>query len=160
MSDGFNLFSGEPANPQASELLSLKILKDANKEAFDGLAKEETKWLSVALGLLRRDKFLELTMGGRGIRPAMKLAGVLKQKAEQKHLEQRLDPVISNMVAGKFSQKGWEGLGPVYDASYLGFGKDGNVTVQTKPSSENIFGKDDYSGFAGQKNAFGAFYEK
>ena len=32
----------------ANELLSLKILKDANPEAFADIAKNETKWLSVA----------------------------------------------------------------------------------------------------------------
>ena len=44
-SDGgyFKLFADEPAVPDANELLSLKILKDANPQAFANLAAEETK---------------------------------------------------------------------------------------------------------------------
>ena len=110
--DYFDLFGDEPSIPDANELLSLKILKDANPKAFEGIAAEETKWIALSLGLLRNDPYLQIRLKGKGIRPAMKLAAHLKRKAEQKNFDQRLDAVINQVNAEKFSKENgaWQHL--------------------------------------------------
>lgn len=106
----FQLFNDEPAIPQANELLSLKILKDANPDAFASIAADETKWLAVAFGLLKRDPYLQVQLKGRGVRQAMKLANLLKQKAEERHFIGRIDGVVNRMVDARFKEGGWDGL--------------------------------------------------
>ena len=110
MSSYFQLFNDEPSIPQANELLSLKILKDANPEAFSSIARDETKWLAVAFGLLRRDPYLQVQLKGRGIRQAMRLANLLKQKAEERHFVNRIDGVVNKMVDARFKESGWKEL--------------------------------------------------
>lgn len=114
--DYFDLFGDEPSIPDANELLSLKILKDANSKAFEGIAAEETKWIALSLGLLRKDPFLQIKLGGKGIRPAMKLAAHMKKKAEQQHFDSRLEKVIETVNAEKFKEPGWTGLTPLASA--------------------------------------------
>ena len=107
------MFADEPAVPDANELLSPKIFKDANPQAFANLAAEETQWLSLSLGLLCRDSYLQMMMGGKGVRQAMILAGVLKQKAEQTHFNRRIDGVVQRMVSVKCLENGWNEVKPV-----------------------------------------------
>ena len=47
MSDGkyLNIFGNTEDIPSSSSLVSLRLLKDANPEAFGTLAKEETRFL-------------------------------------------------------------------------------------------------------------------
>ena len=129
----------------ANELLSLKILKDANPGAFSTLAKEETKWLSVSLGLLRKDPYLQVMMGGKGVRQAMKLSGLLKQKAEQFHFNSRVDPVVSRMVRAKFFETGWKDLQPASDknvGSMLGMAGN-QLIISPLTEAEYVFGGKD-----------------
>ena len=90
---GYNLslFGDMPAVPDANTLLSLKMLKEANEPAFRGLAQEQTRFLSAALGLLKQDHFLRVKLGGAGLQQAMVLSQILKKRAEEKHLQNRLD---------------------------------------------------------------------
>lgn len=125
----FNLFSSESSVPDANELLSLKILKDANGPAFEHLAKEETKWLSASLGLLKSDPYLQVQMGGSGIRQALKLSSLLKQRAEQVHFNQRTQKLVEDMVDNKFMTSGWEGLKPNIKSSPIIFKGDGDIDV-------------------------------
>ena len=125
----------------ANELLSLKILKDANPQAFANLAAEETKWLSLSLGLLRRDSYLQMMMGGKGVRQAMRLAAVLKQKAEQTHFNRRIDGVVQRMVSAKFLENGWNELKPVGSTKikeFLGKNKD-SEGIFIKPMNKSVF---------------------
>ena len=117
--DYFDLFGDEPAVPDANELLSLKILKDANPDSFKGIAAEETKWIALALGLLRNDPYLQIRLKGKGIRSAMKLAGHLKRKAEQKHFDDRLEKVILATNDEKFKEQGWDKLKPLASADNI-----------------------------------------
>ena len=135
----FNLFGDEPAVPDANELLSLKILKDANPSAFSSLAQEETKWLSLALGLLRRDVYLQVMMGGKGVRQAMKLAGVLKQKAEQSHFNHRVNGVVERMLTTKFSDQGWGGLAPVSHDQIREFMAGSKNAIKIAPMNKSPF---------------------
>ena len=132
----------------ANELLSLKILKDANPNAFKHLAAEETKWLALALGLLRRDVYLQVTMGGKGVRQAMRLAGLLKQKAEQSHFNHRINGVVDRMLTTKFMDSGWGGLAPVNPDrinEFLGFdASNKQVAVAPMTTSTFIFGDKDH----------------
>ena len=125
--DYFDLFGDEPAVPDANELLSLKILKDANPESFKGIAAEETKWIALALGLLRRDPYLQIRLKGKGIRSAMKLANHLKRKAEQKHFDSRLDEVVKLANAQKFAEPGWANLGALDTGGAKKIMKDGKI---------------------------------
>lgn len=129
--DYFDLFGDEPAVPDANELLSLKILKDANPESFTGIAAEETKWIALSLGLLRKDPYLQIRLKGKGIRSAMKLAAHLKRKAEQAHFDSRLDETIKVVNNAKFKEQGWASLVPI----------DGNgakAIVEYKEDASNV----------------------
>ena len=138
----FNLFATEPTIPDANELLSLKILKDANPSAFQTLAHEETKWLSISLGLLRQDPYLQVMMQGKGVRQAMKLSSLLKQKAEQMHFDNRVKGVVKKIVEARFRENGWEHLKPNKNADFVkGYGQGHlYVDVDGLPSGVNIMG--------------------
>ena len=123
----------------ANELLSLKILKDANPTAFSSLAKEETKWLSLALGLLRKDPYLQVMMQGKGVRQAMRLSGLLKQKAEQFHFNSRVDPVVSRVVKAKFLEDGWGSLQPALDNEVKSMMKASSGGLIVSPLSKEQF---------------------
>ena len=137
----FQLFNDEPALPQANELLSLKILKDANPEAFAHVARDETKWLAVAFGLLKRDPYLQVQLKGRGVRQAMKLANLLKQKAEERHFTNRIDKVVNKMVDSRFKEAGWKDLKGLDDTQMNEFMKedeDGD-TLMVNPYGKSRF---------------------
>lgn len=137
----FKLFNDEPSIPDANELLSLKILKDANPGAFQNLAAEETKWLALSLGLLRRDVYLQMMLGGKGVRQAMKLSGILKKKSEMAHFNHRINGVVDRMVTTKFMDNGWGGLKPVDTTDINEFLKYDNdkKAVQIKPMASAGF---------------------
>ena len=143
MSTYFQLFNDEPAIPDANELLSLKILKDANPDAFDSIAADETKWLAVAFGLLKRDPYLQVQLKGRGIRQAMKLANLLKQKAEERHFTNRIDGVVSKMVDARFKEGGWEQLGAMSQEKVNEFLKEennqGDIVMRILPNHRGNF---------------------
>ena len=103
------LFSNQQDVPDANTLLSLKLLKDANPDAFQGLAQEETRFLAASLALVRSDPYLKLKMGNDSISAAINLAGVLKNRAEKKHLEHRIDATADALLAHEFNEEG--GLG-------------------------------------------------
>lgn len=132
----FQLFNDEPAIPEANELLSLKILKDANPDAFASIAADETKWLAVAFGLLKRDPYLQVQMKGRGVRQAMKLANLLKQKAEERHFVNRIDNVVNKMVNARFKETGWQQMGPIDDETVGTFLEE--VTLDNKDIVMNV----------------------
>ena len=138
--DYFDLFGDEPAVPDANELLSLKILKDANPESFKGIAAEETKWIALALGLLRRDPYLQIRLKGKGIRSAMKLASHLKRKAEQQHFDSRLEQVIKVANTAKFAEPGWSNLTAIDDKGAALIMKDGKIDAMGGHDAM-VFGK-------------------
>ena len=145
-SNFFNLFNDEPAIPDANELLSLKILKDANQEAFKDIAKNETKWLSIAYGLIKRDPYLQIQMQGRGIRQAMKLANLLKQASEKRHFEKRIDGIVDKMVDARFKTNSWKPLAPLGQTKINEFLQDGDgdieMTIKPQGGNQVVFGSD------------------
>lgn len=138
-SDYFQLFADETGIPQANELLSLKILKDANPTAFASIAADETKWLAVAYGLLKRDPYLQVQLKGRGVKQAMKLANLLKQKAEERHFTQRIDGVVNTMVDARFKESGWQQLRGIQPKKIKEFLKpvdvDGDTVMVINPDA-------------------------
>lgn len=104
-----NLFDLEPAIPDANTLLSLKMLKEANPVVFKGLAEESTRFLSAALGLVRQDDFLRIKLGGNNITAAMRLAPILKQRAEEQHIKQRID-ATAHLISGSAFAPGLSGM--------------------------------------------------
>lgn len=123
----------------ANELLSLKILKDANPEAFADIAKNETKWLSVAFGLIKRDPYLQIQLQGRGIRQAMKLANLLKSASEKRHFENRINGIVDKMVNARFNTTSWKPLQPLDDNKIKEFlvDGDGDIEMTIKPQGGN-----------------------
>ena len=149
ISSYFQLFNDEPAIPQANELLSLKILKDANPDAFATIAADETKWLAVAFGLLKRDPYLQVQLKGRGVRQAMKLANLLKSKAEERHFTSRIDKVVNRMVDARFKEAGWKELQGVDQDGvdeFLNMNQDddGDTIMRINPfgKGQTVFGKE------------------
>ena len=144
MSTYFQLFNDEPAIPDANELLSLKILKEANPDAFESIAADETKWLAVAFGLLKRDPYLQVQLKGRGVRQAMKLANLLKQKAEERHFTNRIDGVVTKMVDARFKEGGWKELGGIDEKGVNEFLREsedsnGDVVMSINPNAKRTF---------------------
>ena len=129
-SNYFDISKSEPAIPQANELLTLKILKEANPDVFRNVAQDETKWLSLAFASLRQDPYLQLQLGGRGVRQAMKLANLLKMKAEQRHFDKRVENIAEKMVDAQFKIKGWEGLAPKNEIQWLKDAGDGDIEMK------------------------------
>lgn len=95
------LYAHESTIPNINSLVSLKMLKDADP-AFGPLMHEETKWLKAGLSVLRNDPYLRLKMGGDGISAAMKMAGVLKARAEYKNLVDRVDETVTSINTSTF----------------------------------------------------------
>ena len=100
MSDGkyLNIFGNTEDIPSSSSLVSLRLLKDANPEAFGTLAKEETRFLASAMSLVRNDPLLKLKMGGDTLTASVNLAKLLRQRAEKKHFDQRIDGVVDELI--------------------------------------------------------------
>lgn len=97
-----NLFDLEPAVPDANTLLSLKLLKEADPDAFAGLAQESVRWLALGLSLVRSDPFLRVKFGGDNINAAMQLAPILKRRVEEKHVQARLDQMADGALETAF----------------------------------------------------------
>lgn len=116
-----NLFDLEPAVPDANTLLSLKLLKEANPDAFTGLAQESTQWLASALALVRSDPFLRVKFGGDNINAAMQLAPIIKQRVEEKHIQARMDQMADGLLESTFDVD------------------TGNMLPSMKPSGINAF---------------------
>jgi hypothetical protein len=103
---------GNPSVADPPTLLTLKLLRDSDPEAknaeskkmYDDLAINELKYWKSAISLLKYDPYLKQLMGGDLISGAQKLSRVLKQKVEEKHLEQRLKPGISALLENELQQ--------------------------------------------------------
>ena len=113
---GYNLslFGDMPAVPDENTLLSLKMLKEVNREAFEGLAQEQTRFLTAALALLKQDHFLRIKLGGAGLQQAMILAQILKKRAEEKHIQSRIDVHSDAIQSGFLTAEMNNALPPVY----------------------------------------------
>ena len=129
-----NLFDLESAVPDANTLLSLKLLKEANGKAFEGLAERSTIWLASALALLRKDKFLRIKFGGDNINAAMQLAPILKRRAEEKHIQARMDSISGDLMNIPFNT-GLTGLGPLAPSKILTVSAGGEINLDTSAAS-------------------------
>ena len=127
---GYNLslFGDLPAVPDANTLLSLKMLKEANEPAFRGLAQEQTRFLSAALALLKQDHFLRVKLGGSGLSQAMVLSQILKKRAEERHLQNRLDHHADAIQKG-FREGELGNALPVVQQPVLGYQNGGNAII-------------------------------
>ena len=139
MSEGnyLNIFGNTEDVPSSSSLVSLRLLKDANPEAFDHLAKEETRFLASAMALVKRDPLLKLKMGSDTLTASVNLARELRRRAEKRSFDQRIDfavdALIDKELAGygnSFNKRNSRGA-VFYD------GKSLNINM--KPTSNKVF---------------------
>jgi hypothetical protein len=82
-------------------------------------------------------------MGGKGVRQAMKLSGLLKQKAEQSHFNHRINGVVDRMVGAKFNENGWDGLMPVKGKTineFLSYDKQNNIMIRPFRHNQKVYG--------------------
>ena len=94
----FNIFGNTESIPSSSSLVSLRLLRDANPEAFSDLAKEETRFLASAMALVRNDPLLKLKLGGDTLTASVNLSKILRERAERQHYESRIDGVVKELV--------------------------------------------------------------
>lgn len=94
---GLGIYGSLQGQPPVETLLSLRLLKDANKEAFEDLAREETKFLSASLALVKNDPLLRLKMGGDVLTSSLNLAKQLKVHAEDKLFKDRIEAMIDGL---------------------------------------------------------------
>ena len=99
----FNLFGNQATTPDANTLLSLKLLADTNKNAFQLLAGESTKFLASSLALIRADPYLKVKLGGNLLQSSMMLADILKNYVEKKHFEERIDGVAHQLLKHEYA---------------------------------------------------------
>lgn len=94
---GLGIYGNLQGQPPVETLLSLRLLKDANRGAFEDLAKEETKFLTASLALVKNDPLLRLKMGGDVLTASLNLAKQLKVHAEDKLFKDRLESMIDGL---------------------------------------------------------------
>ena len=103
---GFSLFGTGNIIPDASVLLSLKLLGEQDP-IYNHIAKEQTKWLSMAVIILRKDPFLKMKLGGSILEASSKLAVILRQRAEERNIQRRLDVEVDTIVNAELDGSGF-----------------------------------------------------
>ena len=93
-----NIFGNTESIPSSSSLVSLRLLSQANPEAFQDLAKEETRFLASAMSLIRSDPLLKLKLGGDTLTASVNLSKILRERAERAHYEKRISGVVDKLV--------------------------------------------------------------
>ena len=118
-SNAFNLEfnTSNPDVPTPNEILSLKLLKDTNKDIFDPLYQDQTKYLSVARTLLLNDKWLQTRFNGTGLESMSALAKILKKRSNEVNMEKRIDGVIKEVLNADYSNNA--GLKPIGNAKSI-----------------------------------------
>ena len=94
---GLGLYGSLQGTPPVETLLSLRLLKDTNQELFQDLAKEETKFLTSAISLVRNDPLLRLKFGGDVLTASLNLSKQLKLHAEELNIKDRLDTMTRGL---------------------------------------------------------------
>ena len=140
MSDGkyLNIFGNTEDIPSSSSLVSLRLLKDANPDAFGTLAREETRFLSSAMSLVRNDPLLKLKMGGDTLTASVNLAKLLRERAEKKHFDSRIDGVVKELIKNELHGYGDDFKKPkksvVFDGDSL------NINMNKQSKQKIVFG--------------------
>ena len=94
---GLGLYGSLQGTPPVETLLSLRLLKDSNETLFKELAREETKFLTGAIALVRNDPMLRLKFGGDVLTASLNLSKQLKVHAEELNIRDRLDTLAKAM---------------------------------------------------------------
>ena len=117
------------AIPDINNLLVAKMLSDIAKPTaaedrdnpFKSLGYEETKYLRAARKLLKTNAVLALRLGGHGLEQSIRLAALLKQRAEAQFMARLLDGTANELVIeSMYENKDLSQLArPVYARSML-----------------------------------------
>ena len=109
-----NDLSGEGKEPGAPSigLLQLIILirkADLDKEdAWSGLVNDQLRHMKAAVKLISTDPLIRMKYGGT-LDSAMKLVGILKARAAEKELEERIDGVVDENLVEHLPSRTVEG---------------------------------------------------
>lgn len=82
----------------SSNLVSLRLLKEANQEAFGEIAKEETRFLASAMAIVKMDPLIRMKLGGDKLTASVNLARMLRERAEKKHFNDRIDGAVQKLI--------------------------------------------------------------
>ena len=141
MTDGkyLNIFGNTEDIPSSSSLVSLRLLKDANPKAFGTLAQEETRFLASAMSLVRNDPLLKLKMGGDTLTASVNLAKLLRERAEKKHFDSRIDKTVNALISNELNNYGDDFKKPKQSVKFT---KDGDfvINMNKAPKQKVVFG--------------------
>ena len=91
---GLGIYGNLSGTPPIETLLSLRLLKDADPQSFQDLSKNETRFVSASLALIKNDPLLRLKLGGDVLTATLNLSKQLKAHCEQKLFTDRLENMI------------------------------------------------------------------
>lgn len=101
MARNFSTIISEPTYTSQQALLSLELLKETGGVSDDLItkyAKQETKYIAVAMNMLDTDRLLAAQMGGVSMANALKLADILHRQASDKEMEKMLEPHVKELL--------------------------------------------------------------
>ena len=133
-----NIFGNTEDIPSSSSLVSLRLLRDANNEAFGDLAREETRFLSSAMSLVRNDPLLKLKMGGDTLTASTNLAKLLRERAERRAFNKRIDPIVDELVKNELHGYGDDFKKP--KKSVMFNGKNLTIDMNRQSKDKVVFG--------------------
>ena len=109
-SQGFNLFGNTSGIPDSQTLISLRLLEKTNTPLFQKLAKQETRFLQTAIYAIESDPLLKIKMGSDTLTASMNLAKILRERVEQKALDNRIDKTVEALVTHEQTGLGAMGI--------------------------------------------------
>ena len=141
MSEGnyLNIFGNAEDVPSSSSLVSLRLLKDANPEAFDHLAKEETRFLASAMALVKQDPLLKLKMGSDTLTASVNLARELRRRAEKRSFDQRIDFTVDQLISKELAGYGDSFSGKVGRGAVFFDKTKKKLNINMRPTSTSVF---------------------
>ena len=141
MSEGnyLNIFGNTEDVPSSSSLVSLRLLKDANPQAFEHLAKEETRFLASAMALVKQDPLLKLKMGSDTLTASVNLARELRRRAEKRSFDQRIDFTVDQLIDKELAGYGNSFNRRVARGAVFYDNKQNKLNINMRPQNHSVF---------------------
>lgn len=97
----FNVFGQTESIPSQQTLVSLKLLKEANRPMFEHLMRHEARFLTTAVQAVSNNEFLKMKLGGDVLTASVNLSRLLRSRAEKKVFDEQMDPIVQNLISAE-----------------------------------------------------------
>ena len=108
-------YNTNSAVPDSNTLLAYKLLQDSwggAANVFDGMLKDEMKYLMAGISALNNDPYLAMRLGGNNLAVASQLAQIIKQREQQLDLEERINPIARAVLRQKYMNPAMQEMMP------------------------------------------------